>query len=120
MTSDKQHQTDAHTHEHGDHSHLTETEARVRALESLLSEKGYIDSAAVDQIVQTYTTKIGPQNGAHVVAKAWGDPEFEQWLRTDSTAAIHSLGYTSRQGEHIDAVFNYFRFERRKMRHIFA
>ncbi len=89
-----------------DHSHLTETEARVRALESLLSEKGYIDSAAVDEIVQTYETKIGPQNGAHVVAKSWTDPAFREWLETDSTAAIHSLGYTSRQGEHIEAVFN--------------
>ncbi len=95
-----------HEHDHGDHSHLTETEARVRALESLLSEKGYIDSAAVDEIVQTYETKIGPQNGAHVVAKAWTDPAFLKWLQADSTAAIHSLGYTSRQGEHIDAVFN--------------
>ncbi|WP_282093352.1 nitrile hydratase subunit alpha [Epibacterium ulvae] len=92
-------------HSH-DHSHLTETEARVRALESLLSEKGYIDSTAVDEIVQTYETKIGPQNGAHVVAKSWMDADFRKWLEEDSTAAIHSLGYTSRQGEHIDAVFN--------------
>lgn len=99
--------SDQHTHiHHHDHSHLTETEARVRALESVLSEKGYIDSAAVDEIVQTYETKIGPQNGAHVVAKCWSDPKFKEWLETDSTAAIHSLGYTSRQGEHIDAVFN--------------
>lgn len=89
-----------------DHSHMTETEARVRALETLLSAKGYIDSAAVDRIIQTYETKIGPQNGAHVVAKSWSDPEFDAWLRRDSTAAIHSLGYTSRQGEHIEAVFN--------------
>lgn len=89
-----------------DHSHLTDIEARVRALESLLSEKGYIDSAAVDEIVQTYETKIGPQNGAHVVAKAWSDPDYRRWLEEDSTAAIHSLGYASRQGEHIDAVFN--------------
>lgn len=89
-----------------DHSHLTDIEARVRALESLLTEKGYIESAAVDEIVQTYETKIGPQNGAHVVAKSWTDPEYRRWLEEDSTAAIHSLGYTSRQGEHIDAVFN--------------
>lgn len=96
---------DHHSHD-DDHSHLTETEARVRALETLLSEKGYIEPAAVDEIVQTYETRIGPQNGAHVVAKCWSDPEFEAWLKTDSTAAIHSLGYTSRQGEHIEAVFN--------------
>jgi nitrile hydratase len=95
----------SHDHDH-DHSHLTETEARVRALESLLSAKGYIDSAAVDRIIQTYETKIGPRNGAHVVAKSWVEPEFEAWLRRDASAAIHSLGYHSRQGEHIEAVFN--------------
>ncbi len=95
-----------HSHDDDDHSHLTDTEARVRALESLLSEKGYLDSAAVDEIVQTYETKIGPQNGAHVVAKAWCNPEFNAWLKDDATAAIHSLGYTSRQGEHMVAVFN--------------
>ena len=95
-----------HDHDHDDHSHLTDIEARVRALESLLSEKGYIDSAAVDEIVQTYERKIGPQNGAHVVAKAWTDPAFNDWLKQDATAAIHSLGYTSRQGEHMVAVFN--------------
>ncbi|MCL4125691.1 UNVERIFIED_CONTAM: hypothetical protein GTU68_015662 [Idotea baltica] len=94
-----------HSHD-DDHSHLTDTEARVRALESLLREKGYLDSAAVDEIVQTYETKIGPQNGAHVVAKAWTDPTFNTWLQEDATAAIHSLGYTSRQGEHMVAVFN--------------
>lgn len=89
-----------------DHSHLTETEARVRALESLLSEKGYIDPAAVDEIVQTYETKIGPRNGAHVVAKAWTDPDYRDWLQRDATAAIHALGYISRQGEHMMALFN--------------
>ncbi len=95
-----------HDNSHDGHSHLTETEARVRALETVLSEKGYVDSAAVDEIVQTYETKIGPKNGAHVVSKCWTEPEFRKWLEEDSTAAIHSLGYKSRQGEHIDAVFN--------------
>jgi len=96
-------------HDHSDgpeHSHLSDIDARVRALESLLSEKGYIDSAAVDEIVDTYQTKIGPRNGAHVVAKSWTDPEFRNWLERDATAAIHSLGYTSRQGEHMQALFN--------------
>ncbi len=93
-------------HDHDDHSHLTDTEARVRALESLLSEKGYIDPAAIDEIVQTYETRIGPKNGAHVVAKAWSDSSYNAWLAEDATAAIHSLGYTSRQGEHMEAVFN--------------
>ena len=92
--------------DHDDHSHMSDTEARVRALESLLAEKGYIDPAAVDEIVQTYQTRIGPQNGAHVVAKAWSDPAYRDWLANDATAAIHSLGYTSRQGEHMEAVFN--------------
>ena len=96
-----------HDHHHDDdHSHLSEMDARVRALESLLVEKGYVDSAAIDEIVQTYETRIGPQNGAHVVAKAWSDPDFNKWLEEDATAAIHSLGYTSRQGEHMVAVFN--------------
>ncbi len=95
-----------HSHDHGDHSHLNEMDARVRALESLLVEKGYIESTAVDEIVQTYETKIGPQNGAHVVAKAWSEPAFSKWLMEDATAAIHSLGYTSRQGEHMIAVAN--------------
>jgi len=96
-----------HQADHTDsHSHLTDIDARVRALESLLSEKGYIDSAAVDAIVQTYEKKIGPLNGAQVVAKAWTDNKFNQWLNEDPTAAIHSLGYTSRQGEHMVAVFN--------------
>lgn len=96
-------------HDHSDgpeHSYLSDIDARVRALESLLSEKGYIDSTAVDEIVDTYQTKIGPRNGAHVVAKSWTDPEFRNWLERDATAAIHSLGYTSRQGEHMQALFN--------------
>lgn len=95
-----------HHHHDDDHSHLSEMDARVRAMESLLVEKGYIDSAAVDEIIQTYETKIGPQNGAHVVAKAWSDPKYFEWLMKDATAAIHSLGYTSRQGEHMVAVAN--------------
>lgn len=95
----------SHDHENG-MSHLDEMDARVRALESILVEKGYVDSAALDEIIQTYETKIGPQNGAHVVAISWTEPEFEEWLKRDATAAIHSLGYTSRQGEHMIAVFN--------------
>ncbi|MEJ6392999.1 nitrile hydratase subunit alpha [Gymnodinialimonas sp. 2305UL16-5] len=93
-------------HDDHDHSHMSETEARVRALESLLAEKGYINPAAVDEIVETYETKIGPRNGAHVVAKSWCEPDFADWLKRDATAAIHSLGYASRQGEHMVAVFN--------------
>ncbi|MEP0941870.1 MAG: nitrile hydratase subunit alpha [Rhizobiaceae bacterium] len=87
-------------------SHLSEMDARVKALESLLVEKGYVESAAIDKLVDIYEHQIGPQNGALVVAKAWTEPEFADWLRKDATAAIHSLGYTSRQGEHMVAVFN--------------
>ncbi|MEL6751236.1 MAG: nitrile hydratase subunit alpha [Pseudomonadota bacterium] len=93
------------SHDH-DHSHLSDMDARVRALESLLTEKGYIETAALDRIIETYEHRIGPQNGAHVVAKAWTEPDFAEWLKRDATAAIHSLGYVSRQGEHMEALFN--------------
>ncbi len=95
-----------HDHGHDDHSHLSEIELRVRALESILVEKGYVDPAAVDAIVETYETRVGPRNGAQVVAKAWTDPAFRDWLRRDATAAIASLGFTGRQGEHMVAVEN--------------
>jgi len=81
-------------------------QARVKALETVLTEKGLIDPKAIDAIVETYETKIGPRNGARVVARAWSDPGFAEWLRTDATAAIASLGFTGRQGEHMRAVFN--------------
>jgi len=84
---------------HDNGSKLSETELRVRALESLLIEKGYVDHAALDQLIETYETKVGPRNGARVVAKAWTDPEYKSWLLSDATAAIASLGYSGRQGE---------------------
>ena len=79
-------------------------DVRVRALETLLTEKGYVDPAALDEVIDTYQTRIGPRNGARVVARAWVDPEFREWLRSDATAAIESLDYTGRQGEHMVAV----------------
>ncbi|SDZ05186.1 nitrile hydratase [Variovorax sp. YR634] len=79
---------------------------RVRALESVLTQKGYIDPAALDALIDTYQTRVGPRNGARVVARAWVDPAFRQWLLADATAAITSLGYTGRQGEHMVAVEN--------------
>ncbi|WP_428415281.1 nitrile hydratase subunit alpha [Pararhizobium sp.] len=95
-------------HDHQDHhdNHFSGIQARVKALETVLTQKGLIDPAAIDAIVETYETKIGPRNGARVVAKAWSEPEFADWLRRDATAAIASLGYTGRQGEHMRAVFN--------------
>jgi nitrile hydratase len=81
-------------------------ELRVRALETVLAEKGYIDPAALDTLIDTYQTRIGPRNGARVVARAWVDAQFRDWLRRDATAAIASLGYSGRQGEHMVAVEN--------------
>ena len=94
-----------HDHDHHD-NHLDPMEARVRALETILVAKGMVDPAAIDAIVDTYETKVGPRNGAHVVALAWTDPDFADWLKRDATAAIASLGYSGRQGEHMQAVFN--------------
>jgi nitrile hydratase subunit alpha len=99
----------AHDGHHDDDDHgadLSPLALRVKALESLLVEKGYVDPAALDVLIETYETKIGPRNGARVVAKAWTDPAFADWLARDATAAIASLGYQGRQGEHMVALFN--------------
>ena len=94
-----------HDHEH-EHSELSEMDLRVRALETVLSQKGYVEPAALDAIIDSYQTKIGPRNGARVVALAWSNPEFRGWLLRDASAAIASLGYSGRQGEHMIAVEN--------------
>ena len=96
-----------HDHHH-DHegSELSEMDARVRALESLLVEKGYVDPKALDLLIETYETRVGPHNGASVVARAWADPAYRKWLFDDATAAIASLGYAGRQGEHMVALEN--------------
>jgi nitrile hydratase subunit alpha len=91
-------------HEHG--SELSETELRVRALETILTEKGYVDPAALDRLIETYETKVGPRNGARVVARAWSNPEYRDWLRQDPTAAIAAIGFAGRQSEHMLAVEN--------------
>jgi nitrile hydratase len=91
---------------HDDHAHLDEMEVRVRALETLLTEKGYVEPAAIDRIIQTYEERVGPRNGAQVVARAWADTEYARWLAEDASAAISSMGFTGRQGEHMVAVFN--------------
>jgi len=94
-----------HDHDHDEeHSELDPMDVRVRALETLLTEKGYVDPAALDELIDTYQTRVGPRNGAQVVAKAWVDPEYREWLRRDATAAIESLGFAGRQGEHMVAV----------------
>jgi len=100
----------AHDHEHGhEHDHgseLSDTQLRVRALETILTEKGYVDPAALDAIVEAYETKIGPHNGARVVAKAWTDPVFKAALLADASQAIAALGHASRVGDHLIAVEN--------------
>ena len=99
------HHDDHDAHGHGG-SELSPLDVRVRALESLLVEKGYIDPAALDVLIETYESKVGPHNGARVVARAWADPSYRDWLLADATAAIASLGYTGRQGEHMVALAN--------------
>ncbi len=99
-----------HDAEHHDHSHGQEPASdialRVKALESLLVEKGLVDPAALDAIVDYYETRVGPRNGARVVARAWSDPAYRARLMADATAAIGELGYTGGQGEHMVAVEN--------------
>ncbi|MCC5857689.1 MAG: nitrile hydratase subunit alpha [Ectothiorhodospiraceae bacterium] len=103
MTDDTHH---SHKHEH-DHSHVPPDPAlRVQALESLLVRKGLVNPETLNTIIDTYANDVGPRNGARVVAKAWSDPDYRAWLLRDATAAIASLGYEGRQGEHIVAVEN--------------
>lgn len=100
------HDHDHHHHHDHDHSELSETELRVRALETILTEKGYVEPAALDAIIQAYETKIGPHNGARVVAKAWTDPAFKKALLEDGSKAIGTLGHVSRVGDHLVVVEN--------------
>jgi nitrile hydratase len=94
-------------HHHQDHTEPpSDLVLRVKALESLLVEKGLIDPVTVDLLIEAYESKIGPRNGARVVAKAWKNPDFKKRLLQDATSAIASLGYTGRQGEHMKVVEN--------------
>ncbi|AML52281.1 nitrile hydratase subunit alpha [Falsihalocynthiibacter arcticus] len=96
-------------HDHSDHAHShlpSDPELRVRALESLLVDKGLVDPATLNALIDTYENKIGPRNGAQVVARAWVDPAFHARLMEDATAAIAELGFMGRQGEHMVAVQN--------------
>jgi nitrile hydratase len=110
-----------HDHEHGHHHHhddddvqehrehgapLTDVELRVRALESLLVDKGLVDPAALDQLIDTYETKVGPRNGAKVVARAWVDPAYKRRLLEDGTAAVAEFGFMGRQSEKLVVVEN--------------
>src|SRR5437016_1701537 len=102
------HIMETHTHDH-DHDHQvvpSDLTLRVKALESLLVEKGLVDPAALDALIDTYEHKVGPRNGARVVARAWVDPAYKKRLMTDATAAIAELDYSGRQGEHMVVVEN--------------
>ena len=110
MADERHDHTRSHTHDH-DHGHDHDAgpdpmTKRVQALEALLVEKGYVDPAAVDALIETYESKIGPRNGAQVVAKAWVDPDYRRRLLEDATGAIAELGFGGRQGEHMVAVEN--------------
>ncbi len=95
-----------HSHDHA-HSHLpSDPELRVKALETLLLNKGLIDSKTLDELIDTYENRIGPKNGANVVAKAWVDPEYKKRLLIDATSAIRELSYQGRQGENMVVVEN--------------
>jgi len=98
-----------HTHSHGSATHAllpADPALRVKAIETILLEKGMVDADALDALVDTFQNKVGPRNGAKVIAKAWTDPEFKAWLLEDATAALSSLEFTGMQGEHMVAVEN--------------
>ncbi len=91
---------------HHNGSELSDTQLRVRALETVLTEKGYIDPAALDVIIEAYETKVGPHNGARVIARAWSDPAFKRALLEDGSKAVRSMGHESRVGDHLMVVEN--------------
>jgi nitrile hydratase subunit alpha len=95
-----------HSRDHAHGSESSEMDVRVRALETILIEKGYVDPAALDRIVEAFETKIGPHHGARLVARAWTDPNFNRRLLADATEAANSLGFVSRVGSHLIAVEN--------------
>jgi len=98
--------TRQHEHEHDHQAVPSDPALRVKALESLLVEKGLVDRAALDALVDAYENKIGPRNGARVVARAWSDPAYKQRLLSDADAAIAEMGYGGFQGEHMVVVEN--------------
>jgi nitrile hydratase subunit alpha len=102
--NDHHHGHDAEHPQHG--SELSEMQLRVRALETVLAGKGYIEPAALDLMIEAYETKVGPHNGARVIAKAWNDPAFRQALLADATKAVRTLGLINPVGDHLIAVAN--------------
>jgi len=106
LRADDQDRNNDHDHDHGHQAVPSDVALRVKSLESLLVEKGLVDPAALDALVDTYEHKIGPRNGARVVARSWVDPAFKRRLLADATAAIAELGFGGAQGEHMRAVEN--------------
>jgi len=96
----------AHHHDHNEGSNLSEMDLRVRAIETILVEKGYIETAAIDRIIELYETKIGPHIGAQVIAKVWSDPAFRQSLLDDASKAVSTIAELGRVGDHLIAVEN--------------
>ncbi len=97
---------DFQSHDHPEGSELSEAQIRVRTLETILTEKGYVDPAALDRIVEAFETRIGPHNGARVVARAWAEPAFRESLLEDATEAVNSMGLSSPVGSHLIAAEN--------------
>jgi nitrile hydratase len=95
-----------HDHDHPHGSELSDAQLRVRALETILTEKGFVDPRTLDALIEVYETKVGPHRGARVVAKAWADPEFRRALMEDATAAIRASGLFERVNDHLIAVAN--------------
>jgi nitrile hydratase subunit alpha len=104
--SDHEHDHRDHDHDHAHGSELSEMQARVRALETILTDKGYVEPATLDAIVEAFETRIGPRNGARIVARAWTDPAFKQHLLADATEAANALNMVSPVGAHLIAVEN--------------
>ena len=102
MSTGPHHEGEPHDHD----APLSEAQVRVRALETILVAKGYVDPAALDALIDTYETRVGPRNGARVVARAWSDATYRRWLQEDATAAIASLGFSGRGGEDMVVVEN--------------
>ena len=106
MADDPHSHSHSHAHGSGEVSELSDLQLRVRALQTILTEKGYIDPAALDAIVEACETQIGPHNGARIVARAWIDPEFKKRLLEDASEAANSLGHVSPVGAHLIALEN--------------
>ncbi|HEU0156741.1 MAG TPA: nitrile hydratase subunit alpha [Stellaceae bacterium] len=96
----------AHSHDHGAGSELSEMDVRVRALETILTEKGYVDPVALDRVIENVETKIGPHIGARIVARAWANPEFKAELLADATEAVNGLTDFDPVSSHLIAVEN--------------